>query len=331
MKVAIVKLSAMGDIIHAMATLQYIKAYDETIRVDWIVERGFAGVLEHHPDIENILTLDLKGVKKGECSLGSQIATVRNYAENGYDLVIDAQGLLKSAVVAKMLGHSVGFNSRSIRESAAAWLYSQSFAVPYGMNVIERNVRLIQQALGMPQTMLSFEERRPYLFYAEDDRAEIMPLLDGERKNIVHILGSSWESKIYPAEHFAEIISTLAGNHLLVWGSEEEKVRAEFISKYTDARVVPKLTLNGLKALVDAADLVIGGDSGPTHMAWALKRPSITIFGPTPRRRNLQETPINLAIDCGKTIDPRKLNRQDHCIRNIAPERITALARELIR
>ena len=143
-------------------------------------------------------------------------------------------------------------------------------------------------------------------------------------------MGSSWESKIYPKEKFVEIINALDGNHLLVWGSESEEGYAKYISKNTAAKVLPKMNFNELKALIAKADLVIGGDSGPTHFAWAMNRPSITIFGPTPSSRNILKTPINRTIDCGKDIDALNLNKKDFCIQNIEAAKIVTLAKELL-
>jgi heptosyltransferase-1 len=143
-------------------------------------------------------------------------------------------------------------------------------------------------------------------------------------------LGSSWESKVYPKEKFVEIVNALDGNHLLVWGSLDEEGYAKYISEKTDAIVLPKMNFNELKALISKADLVIGGDSGPTHFAWAENRPSITIFGPTPSSRNILQTPINKIIDCGKKIDALNLDKKDFCIQNIEAAKIVTLAKELL-
>ena len=113
MKVAIVKLSALGDIVHAMVALQFIKMADPSIEIDWIVEEGFAGVLENNPDINQILTVNLKALKSNKASIFQQIKSIRRYALTHYDLVIDAQGLIKSAVIAKLLGKRVaGFDAK---------------------------------------------------------------------------------------------------------------------------------------------------------------------------------------------------------------------------
>jgi len=102
------------------------------------------------------------------------------------------------------------------------------------------------------------------------------------------------------------------------------------VERLPSAKIVPKINLNELKALVSKADLVIGGDSGPTHFAWALNRPSVTLFGPTPSERNILETSINKVLDCGEKIDPLKLDKKNYCIGNIESKRIVVLAKELL-
>jgi heptosyltransferase-1 len=103
MKVAIVKLSALGDIVHAMVALQFIKSNITDIEIDWIVEERYADILKHNPDINQILTLNLKALKQNKIGLFSELKKIKSYAANHYDLVIDAQGLIKSAITATFL------------------------------------------------------------------------------------------------------------------------------------------------------------------------------------------------------------------------------------
>lgn len=330
-KIAIVKLSALGDIVHAMAALQFIKRHLPESQIDWIVEQGFVGVLEHNPHIETILPVNLKAIKKDKFQIFSEIRRLKHYAAKNYDIVIDAQGLIKSALVSRILGLSAGFDKDSIREKAAASFYQKSYSVPYEENVIYRNMDLIGSALGLNFGRNLLKKKESFLFFAEKDRSKTASFLIEDQKNIIHILGSSWESKIYPKEKFAEIINVMEGNHLLVWGSSDEKEYAQYVAEHSKARVLPQLNLNELKALISSADLVIGGDSGPTHFAWAMNRPSIMIFGPTPSGRNTLETEINKVVDCGKTIDPARLNKTDFCIHEIDFNEIVGLAKELLQ
>jgi heptosyltransferase-1 len=331
LKIAIVKLSALGDIVHAMVALQFIKAHSPAIQIDWIVEERFADVLKNNPDIDHILTVNLKSLKTNKTGIFKQIKNVRNYALNNYDLVIDAQGLIKSAVIAKLLGkHIAGFDADSIREKAASWLYDVKLACAYDTNAITRNAFALSSPLGINITEAQIRNKKLFLFFNNED-PKIYDFLQKDRKNIVLIIGSSWDSKNYPAEKFVKIAKALQQNCLVVWGSEEEKAKADWMSTQSDAiKVMPRLDLNGLKALISKADLLIGNDTGPTHIAWALNRPSITIFGPTPTRMAYQ-TDINKVVKSASIVNSYKLNRLDYSIKDIDENEIIALAKTLLR
>ncbi len=328
MKIAIVKLSAMGDIIHAMVALQFIKKANPSIQIDWIVEEGFAKVLEGNPHIDNILPVNLKAIKKDKKQFFTQIDTVKKYAHNRYDLVIDAQGLLKSAIVAKLLGKNrVGFSKNSIREGVASYFYTRKIEIAYDANTIDRNVKVLTSPLDidvMPQMII---EKDIFLFYTADD---IVEQLSEAKKNIIFIIGSTWASRNYPKEKFVKVANALKENILIVWGSDVEKEDAQWIASHSQwVRVLPKINLNALKAIIGESDLLIGNDTGPTHMAWGLNVPSITIFGPTPTNR-VYETPINKVITSDSDVNHFKLNKNDFSIQEIASEDIVVMAKELL-
>jgi len=329
-KIAIVKLSALGDIVHAMAVLQFIKQAIPHACVDWIVEERFASVLEHNPHIDTIHCVNLKSLKKDKFKFFTELKKLKKVAQNSYDIVIDMQGLLKSAIVSKILGPNVGFDKNSIREKIAATFYERSFFISYAENVIIRNLDLVSRSLDIEIKKDTLKDKDAFLFFTKENEKKTELFIKSDQKTIVHIMGSSWDSKIYPKEKFIEIINDLNENHLLVWGNSEEESYAKYVSKHTTAIILPKMDLNELKAVISKADLVIGADSGPTHFAWALNRPSITIFGPTPSRRNVLETNINKIIDCGKEIDPLKLDKNDYCIRKIDPLKILQMAKVLL-
>lgn len=319
----------MGDIVHAMVALQFIKAFDPSIQIDWIVEQGFAGVLENNPDINQILTVNLKALKSNKASIFQQIKTIRRYALNRYDVVIDAQGLIKSAVIAKLIGkHIAGFNVNSIREKTASWFYDVKFDCSFDTNAIFRNAFILSSPLGISISDEQILNKKPCLFFNED--TQIDSFLQKDKKNIVLVIGSSWDSKNYPADKFVKIASALQQNCLVVWGSEQEKEKAVWMSSQADTiRVMPRLDFNSLKALIAKADLLIGNDTGPTHMAWALNRPSITIFGPTPIRMAYQ-TAVNKVVKSPSFVNPYKLNKQDYSIKDIDENEIIKLATSLL-
>ena len=330
MKIAIVKLSAMGDIVHATVALQYIKAHDSSIQIDWIVEKGFAGVLENNPDINQILTVNLKSLKTNKSGIFQQIKAIRRYALNNYDLVIDAQGLIKSAVIARLFGKKIaGFDANSIREKTASWLYDIKLDCSFDTNAVVRNAFIVSRPLGIEITTEQILNKKPCLFFTNKN-LELDAFLQNDRKNIVLVIGSSWKSKNYPADKFVKIALGLQQNCLVVWGGEQEKEKAIWMATQADnIQVMPKLDLNSLKALIAHSDLLIGNDTGPTHMAWALNKPSITIFGPTPVRM-AYETAINKVIKSPSLVNPFKLNKQDDSIKDIDENEIIKLANSLL-
>ena len=329
-KIAIVKLSAMGDIIHAMVAVQYIKKQFPKVQIDWIVESAFYQVLENNPHITNIYKVNLKKIKKDKLSIIKQIKEIKQISKNGYDLVIDAQGLIKSAIVSKLLNHNVaGFDKKSTREGLASFLYKQKINIDYESNTIDRNVKVISAPLNFEITKEDILNKKPFLFFKDEDKI-IYEYLSNEKKNIVFVIGASWPSKIYSKEKFAKIINSLHSNCLIVWGSKEEKDIAQHIAAASGAKVLPKIDLNSLKALISKADLVIGNDTGPTHMAWALNIPSITLFGNTPGYRNTYLTSINKVIESESKVNPCKLDKNDFSITQISEDKIIKMIRELI-
>lgn len=330
MKIAIVKLSAMGDIIHSMVVLQFIRKQIPDIQIDWFVEEAFSQVLEYNPDIDNIYTLNLKSIKKEKKNLFSQVSLLKEYSKNKYDLVVDAQGLIKSAIVSKYLGKQiVGFDKKSIRESSASFFYGKKINSSYKKNVIERNIDILCGTLNIEVSKDTILDKKPFLFF-ENEKREIYTYLRSEKKNILFIIGASWPSKMYSKEKFAKIINSLSENCLIAWGNEEEKNIANEIALNSSAIVLPKLNLNDLKAVVKNCDLVIGNDTGPTHMAWALNIPSITIFGCTPGDRNTYLTKINKIIESESAVNPLKLDRNDFSIKDIEEKEIVKLVKQLL-
>ena len=330
-KIAIIKLSAIGDIIHCMVVLQYIKKAFPNVKIDWIVESALSGILKDNPDINNILTVNLKEIKKNRWKLFNQIKLILGYSSNNYDLVIDAQGLLKSSIVAKLLKSKVvGFDKDSIREKIATLFYDKKVSIAYDQNIIDRNIKIFSSSLNFIVSTEDILNKNPFLFYLNEDNI-IYDYLSKDKKNILFVIGASLDSKIFSKEKFIRIIEAIEGNCLILWGSEKEKDIANFIASLSNAKILPKMDLNSLKALISKVDLVIGNDTGPTHMAWALNIPSITLFGNTPGYRNSYKTIVNKIIESDTEVNPHKLNKNDFSIRNIDEKKIIALAKDLLR
>lgn len=324
MKICIVKLSAMGDIIHAMVALEFIKKEKPDAQIDWVVEKGFAGVLQNNPHIDNILHVELKSIKKKKTAIFDQYKLVKKYSKNNYDIVIDAQGLLKSALVSKLIGAKViaGFDKNSIREGIAAKFYNKTVSIAYDANTIDRNAKVMSEPLGINITPGMILQKQKFLYSSS-------PVNNLPEKFNLFVIGSTWESRNYPKEKFVEIAEVLHVDTYIIWGSDEEHEKALWMAKQSDhLHVLPRGSLDELKYVISKSQLLIGNDTGPTHMAWGLNVPSITIFGPTPTNR-VYVTPINKVVKSSSIVDHYKLNKNDFSINEIHSSEIIKIAKEL--
>ena len=330
MKIAIVKLSALGDIIHAMVVLQFIKNHNQNIEVDWIVEESYRDLLNFHPDINKVHEVNIKNAKK-KTSVFLLLKELRRIRKLGpYDLVIDMQGLIKSAIISRFLPSklTLGFDKSSARESLASIFYNKTFKLDYNKNVVERNFELIKFALELPYNK---EEIHHKLAFLHPTQQHLTPSLSNIKKNIILIPGASFSSKCYPVEKFAELTNLLDANYLIVWGSDEEKLLADKIKKLAPhVNICEKLSIEDLISLVSKTNLVIGPDTGPTHMGWASNIPSITLFGPTPGYRNTFITENNKVIESKSEVNPYKINKNDHSINEISAKEVAKMAQKLL-
>ena len=328
-KIAIVKLSALGDIIHAMVALQFIHQHFPKLQIDWLVDRRFAEILHYNPHIRSVLPIDLKDIKHKKWRIFEQVRWVRQFSQENYDLIIDAQGLLKSAIAARLLGKNIaGFNKYSIREPMATFFYHQKIDFAYEENTIERNITVLSHPLGFCVSEAEILAKTPFLFFQPD--LLVNEFLHPHLANILFVIGSTWASRNYPPEKFAEVANILKQNALIIYGTENERLIAQKIAEKSPyVQIIPKLDLNALKMLISKVDLVIGNDTGPTHMAWGLNKPSITLFGCTPVNR-VYQTDINRVLKSSSVVNPRKLNKQDDSVKTIDVNQIVNLSINLL-
>ncbi|WP_149720526.1 lipopolysaccharide heptosyltransferase I [Campylobacter concisus] len=316
LKIAIVKLSALGDIVHAAIVLQFIKKHCPNTHITWLVDARFASLLKDHPLIDELVILPLKESFKKSYKI---IKTLGKF-----DKVIDLQGLFKSAVVAKLLGKEIyGFSRESVKEKIAARLYRHKFKIDYNENIIVRNLSLVGYALNFNFDRDEILKKSPCFEICKKIKNE-----SGKKRVLIAAFASE-ESKIY--DKFKDVIRLLEGCEIyLCYGSESEKARAEAIISGTKAKLLEKLSIKDMIDFIASCDLVIGNDSGLTHLAWAVNRPSITLFGNRPSHRNAYVTDKNLVVDMGKQIDARSIDKNDFCIREIYPETVANFAKRLL-
>ena len=325
MKIAIVKLSSLGDIVHSMVVLQFIKKHYPESVIDWVVEKRFKGILENNPHINQIHTVNLNLIKKDRSlkSLFTEIPKIKKFGQ--YDVVIDLQGLIKSAIITKLIRSRkiVGFDKNSIRERLSSYFYDQKVAIGYDQNTIVRYVKLISEALSIKITNDDIINKEFYLFSKSK-------FLIPQTPYIVFVVSSTWQSRNYPKEKFTQVAQAIKKSCIVIWGNEKEKEKAEWMSSESNyIQVMPKLSLDDLKHVIDHASLLIGNDTGPSHMSWALNIPSIILFGPTPIERSFQ-TPINKVLSSNSKINHYKLDKNDFSIKEIKVSDVVKIAKELL-
>jgi heptosyltransferase I len=330
MRIVIVKLSALGDIVHAMIVLQFIKKFNQAITIDWVVEEQYMELFESHPEINEVHVINLKKAKN-KLSLPLVINDIRKLRKlKLYDIVIDMQGLIKSAIFSRIIPSkvTVGFNRLSAREGFASIFYNQTFNIGYEKNIVERNFELVNFALGLPLNFKDLQDKSPFMFAS---RKYKYSTLKSSLKNILIIPGASHPTKLYPVNKIVKLTKLLDANIIITWGSDSERILAEEIKSLNpNVHLQDKISLDQLVSLVSQVDLVIGSDTGPTHLAWALNVPSVTLFGSTPGHRNSLASNKNQIIESKSKVNPFKIDKKDCSIQDIAVEKVFKVASRLL-
>ncbi len=324
MKIAIVRLSALGDIIVSAVFLPLIKERFANAQIEWFVDERFSAILEHSPYIDKLHPIALKSTLTtfNPLKIFKLFKSLRAYE---YDIVIDMQGLIKSALITQMLKapKKVGFDYASAREGLSAFFYSQKVSIAYNEPVLKRNFMLLFHALNLPQKEISesLNSRSKVFSYQDSPKIDALNLNENKLK-ILFVLETSKINKTYPIERFKELALALENFQIcLLWHASEDKATALYgaLKNQRDVLLLPKLTLNEVKALLFKMDLIIGGDTGITHLAWALQKASITLYGNTPMERFKLESPINVSLTGNSNANYHK---KDFSIQNIDPKKI---------
>lgn len=330
MRIAFIRLTSLGDIILSMAALQVVRRDLPDCHITWFADKRFAAILDHHPGIQQVVGVDLKGLKKKK-SLAAVMAEYRHLTSFGkFDAVIDLHGLIKSAVVASIIGGTrYGFSRETLKEPLAGLFYNRSLPVPLDIPAVCRYATLAANSLGLDFQAAELSQPEPYLFWCDEDSTVTEYYFEHQKRNILFVPETSADYKNYPPEKFARLATMLGENILVCHGNQQELQTATTIAdKAANVRVLPRLNLNQLKAAVGRCDLVIGGDSGPTHIAWACGIPSITLFGATPVC--ICPTEINRIIKTESELNIRKPDPTDFSVCDISEADIVQLAEELL-
>ena len=275
MNVLIVKTSSMGDLIHTLPAVTDAANAIENIAFDWVAEEGFAAIPGWHPAVERVIPIALRRWRKGGKGVRQEIsAAITQLRKNRYDAVIDAQGLIKSAIVTRLTrGRRCGMTWGSCRESLASLAYQQRYPIATDQHAIDRLRQLFAAVLDYP-----FNPDQ--LDYGLDQTAFAQP--DFKRPYLVFLHAASWPGKLWPISSWIELAQRAgqAGfQAALPWGSDKEQQQAAIIAEAaTNATVLPRLGLTEVATLLAHADGVVGVDTGLAHLSAAFSRPTVTLY-----------------------------------------------------
>lgn len=288
MKILVVRLSSLGDILHTFPAVSDLRRHFPDAQIHWLVEPAFAEVAGWHAAVDKVITVPLRAHKKTWWKLPALLSGLRRQLRaEKYDLVLDAQGLLKSALLARLAGVGVfGFAADSAREALAARLYQKTASVPDGLHVIDKNRQLVQRlfdAYITPAADFGLAE-----FRVKRMQAELPVVLKAvtDQPCLVLLHGTTWSSKYWPETSWAELIRLLAEQGwrcLLPWGNQEEYRFAQRLKGAAEEQVVvlPKLSLTELMDVLLRVQGFVSVESGIGHLAAALDIPGVMLHGPT--------------------------------------------------
>jgi len=278
-RVLIIKTSSLGDVIHTLPALTDAAHAIPGIRFDWVVEEGFAEIPSWHPAVDQVIPVAIRRWRKNiwqTIKSGEWKAFKQRVRERKYDLVIDAQGLVKSAWLTRLVKAPVaGLDRYSAREGWASRFYDRRLSVATGQHAVERVRQLFAMALAydLPEGIGNYG--------LDLDRLQLPPAAP----YVVFLHGTTWATKHWPEAYWRQLAERLGQRKLQVrlpWGNQAEKDRAERIAQgLNNCQVLPKLNLAGVARVLAAAKACVAVDTGLGHLAAALDVPTISLFGPT--------------------------------------------------
>ena len=294
-RLAIVRLSAIGDVIHGLPVLCALRQRFPEARIAWVVETRAAALLRGHSALDELITVP-RGWLKSPQAVWDLRCRLRQFRPQ---VTIDLQGLTKSAIAARLSGAAVriGFGDEKGRE--LSWWLNNRLVRAGSPHIIDSNLELLRP-LGIESPAVRFD-----IPETPDDResAERMIREAGLTGGFAVINpGAGWPSKLWPADRYAALArhlgSALGLRSLVVWAGQQERGWAEEIVAGSESfgHLAPNTTLTELAALARRARLFVGSDTGPLHLAAAVGTPCVGLYGPMPAQRNGPYGSVHVAI-----------------------------------
>ena len=342
-RLLIVRLSAMGDVIHTIPAATALREAFPEAKIGWVIEERWAELLgagsagrngSRAALVDKVHAVNITGWRSSLLSVRTwqQInGELRALRADKYDVAVDFQGAVRSALIARWSGAPVVYGVAQPRENAAGMWYTRQ--------VIARGTHIIQQNLSLASAVIGHAVSVPKVQFPSDPKIEdeVGRDLDERKVGPFAILnpGAGWGAKQWPAERYGYVAKKLGefGLKSLINAGPGEEMLAHAAEAASDGTAEARTcSLSELIALTRRARLFIGGDTGPLHLAAALGVPVVGIFGPTnPARNGPFGTPSIVLRNPGSPTSHSRRTQPDEGLLEISSDDVVAAARELLR
>jgi len=299
LKHLIVKTSSLGDIVHMLPAISDAKRKIPDVAFDWVAETGFIEIPDWHPDVDQVIEIGLRKWRKQLFSKDTREAYKlfrTQIKATNYEKAIDSQGLIKSAIVARMSqGETWGYDKHSIRDAFASYLYKNKVSVSYQEHAVTRNRLILAKSLGytIDDLDLDYGIAGNPIFNESYDALAQHEIFQGNgipEKSIIALHGTSRKNKEWPIPHWNAFIEKMGGvgySVLFPWGNDEERERAQtFAENHDKAIALPRCSLTALAGLIKNASAVIGMDTGLLHVAAAFDKKGVALYPATEPKKS---------------------------------------------
>lgn len=341
MKILLVRLGSLGDLVHTLPVAAALRARFPGARLDWLVDARYASILDLVPALDRRIVISPSGPRRRRYDRPGHpndvrlagwlgvIAAVREMRRQQYDVALDLQGLIKSAVLARWSGarRVVGFSRDHLRERQAAFFYTES-CLPDAGHVVFKNLSVLRAfGLDVPSSPC-FPLDIPASPALDTIRGRLEAMGAGEFALLN--AGAAWPNKRWPPDRFGRVAAALRRRYGLAsvvsWGPGEEALAQAVVDASDGAALAaPPTSVGDLLAVARAATLVVSGDTGPLHLAGAAGAPIVAVFGPTDAARNGPWSAADITLsrfdDCVCHYE-RRCRRERRCLDDITTEEV---------
>lgn len=314
-RIAIIKPSALGDVVMSLPVLNAARQAWPNAHISWVINKGLVGLLEHHPAIDELITFDRKGFGQGVGGAARFASWLWSLRQHNFDLVIDLQGLLRSGLMARATGAKYRVGLAESREGSTRF-YTHKIQTLDETNVDVHAVdRLMKVAAGLG---IAKREEKPSFFWPRTLRTQAWArntLENLPRPWVGYTLGARWQTKRWPVENFvklAEMVSdNFGGSVVLIGGGEDSILGQKFLNESQNrlgavSNLLGKTTLPELQAICGEVDLLVSNDTGPLHVGAALGTPTVGIFTCTRTARTgayaRNAASVSTKVDCAGSL-----------------------------